>query len=255
MTAQLLSAISESELCRLSALPSYCLVSTPCLAARSRNRGFHMLIHLPSMVLKHGALNCFVLERKHKNVKAWANRSANVHSGWAKNILHEVTARHLAHIARPDAFAVCGLCSRSERNIPAKMRQHILSQISVGGRPVPTTASLWRGRSSRPNLFDRVTVGDVVFYSTRAGLQACCNVISHFAIDLDGAETFHITMIEPMHFVKTDPNNKRVSIHKKSGQQVIVPTEAIQCVASCWSQKADDTVSVVRQTWHTPAFA
>ena len=62
----------------------------------------HMSLHLIEQIV-HGLPNCFVLERKHKNVKRFSNIILNTSSNWDASALREVTSRHLAMLQHGDS--------------------------------------------------------------------------------------------------------------------------------------------------------
>lgn len=60
---------------------------------------FHWLLHLFVCLHRHGCIpNCFTLERKHKNAKRFANHSFKTGPAFDRNILREITARHIGII-------------------------------------------------------------------------------------------------------------------------------------------------------------
>jgi hypothetical protein len=67
---------------------------------------FHWLLHLWKLMQKfRRLLNCFCLERKHRQPKRYASDLANISSGSSKSLLMEVTSHFLGQITHPDAFA------------------------------------------------------------------------------------------------------------------------------------------------------
>ena len=64
---------------------------------------FHMALHLIDQYRKHGKLpNCWALERKHKNVKKFANNVQNTKCDFEAYVLREVTVQHLGVLSMND---------------------------------------------------------------------------------------------------------------------------------------------------------
>ena len=62
---------------------------------------FHLSIHFPMFLERWGLLpNCFVLERKHRTPKRFANEHRNTSSHWEASILRECTTLHFAELDR-----------------------------------------------------------------------------------------------------------------------------------------------------------
>ena len=64
------------------------------------------LTHLPKMMADVGILpSCWVLERKHKGVKRYANGLTNSSCPWDRSVLRDVTVGHLEELTN-DHFGV-----------------------------------------------------------------------------------------------------------------------------------------------------
>ena len=58
---------------------------------------FHEMMHFPAFLRTWSYIpNCFVLERKHKHAKRFANEVRNTALLWEAVVARDITARHLA---------------------------------------------------------------------------------------------------------------------------------------------------------------
>ena len=118
---------------------------------------FHLLLHLPAHLKKYGFLpNCFVHERKHKCSKRFANNSVNTDANWESAVLREMTCHHL-HALSEDESRFCLVPALvGARSPPAKLLNALNHQFGPGDYQVASSARL--------ASYERISVGDVVFY-------------------------------------------------------------------------------------------
>ena len=119
---------------------------------------FHQLLHMPSFLHKHGVLpNCFVLERKHRAVKRFANQIQNTSRDYSTSVLREVTCRHIAKLQLPTArHFESDPCLIEPKTPSARVRDMLQAEFGNGNVMVSRTA--------RFNKWEKVSQGDLVMY-------------------------------------------------------------------------------------------
>ena len=67
---------------------------------------FHYSLHLPDVLARWGWLpSCWVLERKHKNAKAWGEKLKDTSRDWHVSVLRELTAQHMALLKAHESYS------------------------------------------------------------------------------------------------------------------------------------------------------
>ena len=142
---------------------------------------FHFAMHLAGFLGRWGTLpNCYVLERKHKQVKRFANEVRNTSSNWESSVLREITSRHVAELSqRPHFEITAGLVDPHG----VSKRFGVMLQAAVGPRALDCfSASL----SVRVNAWERVHKGDVVAVRGAEGAIEVGQALWHVAVQVEG---------------------------------------------------------------------
>lgn len=92
---------------------------------------FHRCVHFADQLARWAfILGCWMLERKHKDPKAFASATKNL-VAYEKTVLHETTCRNLYRLQLPDTFSVTvGLISAVPASIGTRKFLRKLLQLS-----------------------------------------------------------------------------------------------------------------------------
>ena len=136
---------------------------------------FHYVIHFPSFIRRWQILpNCFVLERKHKFPKRYANALLNTAADWEKSILKEVTNVQLASLADTVAFDD-GAALLAPHIASKKLNRVLQHEFNVEPNVVFMTST-----AARINEWDKCSLGDVVsLHDGRVGRVALHGAYQH----------------------------------------------------------------------------
>lgn len=158
---------------------------------------FHFCLHLPSMLNTHGMLiSCFVMERKHKEVKRVANNLSNTHGWFESNILETVTQMHLQDLA--DDCYMPPLTASLVKAHPAGPDLTAIVRNSLD-----VTGEVQTSKTAFFSSYQQCSVNDVVLYDAGASLgvgqvqfhvsvDSCCiSCITRWAPA--GNNEFHVT--------------------------------------------------------------
>ena len=140
----------------------------------------HYMMHFPAFIRRWQFLpNCFVLERKHKIPKKYANPLLNTQTNWETFVLRDVTNEHLTTLESTIVFDDgIGLISPypASKNLNATLQR----ELNVGPDVVFMTS-----KQARMNEWDKCSKGDVVLlHDGRVG-----EVVLHAAFVSDDAWT------------------------------------------------------------------
>ena len=134
----------------------------------------HYMLHVAQSMRETGyLLNCFVLERKHKGIKLYANNRHTVSPDWSKQLLEQVTLSYCQRLAEHeeplehDAVFLAG----AVQDAPAEINQSFQDDFP-GSAPVMTAL----GASVCGNMIKR---DDVVTFATDTGQTAHGQVMYH----------------------------------------------------------------------------
>ena len=180
-----------------------------------------MSLHLIEQIV-FGLPNCFVLERKHKNVKRFSNIIMNTSSNWDASALREITSRHVAMLEHGDAMHFNESSCLLNYSRPTKRFVQCMQELFGydAGISTSTTARInkWESCSRgdvvmvmQPNM--SITVGRIMFHvdvrTTVSKMLCSCieawTLISqyslysewncaHDSVQLQLIETCHIAM-------------------------------------------------------------
>lgn len=208
----------------------------------------HCLHHIGPQLERWGRScypNCFVLERKHKSVKAIANHSTNVKDdtslSWDISLLREVTSSHI-HRLSCDVGQFCAETGlQKSRPVP----KALLAQLA----PLFGAADFQTAHIARINEFERVYKGDVVVAAVN-GEHVAGTVVHHVAVASFGVTSF-VTMLDLLAF--TSQPHARCSSHARCGAGQWIFTSQIEC--SCiWSESAG-SVRILRTPHVDPKWS
>ena len=141
---------------------------------------FHQLAHLPKFPFDQ-LPNCFVHERKHKNIKKFANPVFNTAHDWDASILREVTSLHIERLATADRTLFSEQASLVNPREPSRtMKQSI---IDVLGNEF-ASATLRTSRTARVHKFEHASVGDIVLVG-HADPPLIGRIVYHISVQVD----------------------------------------------------------------------
>lgn len=183
---------------------------------------FHSTLHFPTFVERHVVLpNCFVLERKHKQPKRFANEIRNTSGNWEATLARDVTNRHISTLAgRPPMGTVQLLDPIRE---PTEALAVSLT-VALGAGEYRTS------RSARINDWERVGTGDVVMLAV-AGVHVVGQIaLLADRLDADGRVPF--CQVEQFEF--SAAAGQHGSKYVRTGKHSIQLVQDIMC-ALVWS--------------------
>ena len=136
---------------------------------------FHYGLHLPKMLKTHQMLVCcFVHERKHREIKRFANQVTNTWSNFESSILESVAAAHLSDLASYEDFFVDAVLINPR---PAPPDLATIIQSAVG-----SNADVSYSKAAQFRQGERCCSNDVVVVDLQDGKQIC-EIWFHVAID------------------------------------------------------------------------
>ena len=122
---------------------------------------FHCLHHIAPQLERWSAKcypNCFVLERKHKSVKAIANEAHNVRHDrsltWDAGLLRDVTSSHIHRLSCDIGQFSTEPGLQKSREVPKALRAQLQHMFGA--------ADFQTAHVARVNEWERVSKGDVV---------------------------------------------------------------------------------------------
>lgn len=133
---------------------------------------FHYSLHLPALLRKHSRLiSCWTHERKHKQLKMWANQVANAGEWYERSVLKEVTQTCFSTLESFQPSSV-HLCSPKEAT-PQVLRRFAMGFIQPG-------ANLMVAKSV--NVFGMTChIGDVVVLNNE-GTHQVGQIYAHIEV-------------------------------------------------------------------------
>ena len=205
---------------------------------------FHYAFHFPAYLRRFGFVpSCFVLERKHKVPKRFANEVRNTNSAWEASVLREVTCHHLAALASghfgagvslPDAHP----CSK---RLMAMLQKEI--SVSAGQDPIYATA-----QTARINDWERCSKGDVVLVKMPDGGHDAAEVALHVSVQVGQQPTLFLTMVHLWEKLSTGPRSSKWK--RCSDASGFCFTKDLQC-SVVWG--ASGKIATVLKPWQMDA--
>ena len=129
----------------------------------------HWLLHLAETLAELGLLlNCFVLERKHKVAKRYANDLTNTSKQPSKSLISEAICHHFCLLSRDGVFNFdVGLINGKRAS--AELRKLIIQTLAFEG---DDPADVYVSNESRINPMEVCSVSDVVLVKEGDGFAA-----------------------------------------------------------------------------------
>jgi hypothetical protein len=176
---------------------------------------FHWMLHFAQHLEQFTTLlSCFVTERKHRAVKAYANDIKNTIM-FDESILSEVTCAHLARMDDPDVFSTrVGLIQ--PRMPTPKLARLVYEALDID---VNIRVHVLMGRESRFNKFGTCAINDVVAMQVGTALQIG-QVRFHFEVEGEP-----VSIISTWDDLKPDEHGSCVC--KPSGRHITIETSDI----------------------------
>lgn len=166
----------------------------------------HYSVHLPDQLDRHGCLlQCFVQERRHKEIKRWANQLQTGSEGVERSLLREVTLSHLHDLMSYGTHCLEKWEPQAPEDVARAFQHHFVLYMLEGALEV----SLWASRTKR---------GDIVMVGA-----------SSVSEEMVGEVWFHLRYqdTELTMVAKYDPTSTKNSF-KASKDTFFVPTSAIR---------------------------
>ena len=185
----------------------------------------HLALHLAMQMEKHGCLlNCFVHERRHKELKRYANQQMSSQKGSEKGLLQEVFLTHIEALDRDDLVPAVGL--QAPREATKQLHECFCQHFSLPAAPgLMTSSSVTVPRWRLIKTDDVVLVGGasegaavVLFHCSFHGLLISC---LSFLEKTDKPNTFLKAAQANVVFVET-MNILGPCIHRAEGDKVVV---------------------------------
>ena len=210
---------------------------------------FHSLHHIAPQLERWPAKcypNCFVLERKHKSVKAIANEAHNVRHdrslSWDAGLLRDVTSSHIHRLSCDIGQFSTEPGLQKSRDVPKALRaqlQHMFGAADFQTAPV-----------ARVNEWERVSKGDVVIAALGNGAHVAGTAVVHISVTCFGVTSI-LTMLDVLEF-KSRPH-ARCSSHVRRGVGMWIFTSQIEC-ACIWSESMG-SVRILRTVHVDPVWS
>ncbi|CAK0891030.1 unnamed protein product [Prorocentrum cordatum] len=208
---------------------------------------FHYLHHFANYVRRWGHValpSCWVLERKHKTSKRFANAlqaGAAASSGWDANVLKSVTERHLWQLMDGDTFKVNCLVNATR---PSKaISRELLQQF--GPADFVTSAA------ARCRYHD-VKYGDVVLLEDGGGEHIAAEVLKHLSFTKNG-HYYGLSLVLPYFF--KEKLHPRASAHVLGGDADAFWAHTASIVCSlAWAPREGGGIRVARPIWSQPRW-
>lgn len=183
---------------------------------------FHSMLHFPKFIRRCPILpNCFVLERKHKQPKRFANEVRNTASNWDESIARDVTNRHVASLN--GRVMADGL--RPPVNVPSPAVRAQL-QSAFGAH-----CDFKIAKSARVNAWETVSRRDIVLMQI-AGIFVVGRIALLAEVAEDGESRHTVCQVECYEFVKTA--GKLGGKYRNSGRISVQLVQDVVC-ALMWS--------------------
>ena len=163
----------------------------------------HYSLHLPRQLSEQSMLvPCFVHERRHKELKRFANAQANARMGTERSLLEEMTLTHLEALGRVDLERKVELLKprAASWELKASFSQHFgITQTQADGLQTSLSASFKRFRcvSARDvvAIVDPPGVAEVYFHCSFAGQLLTCVA---FYEETEVTNTFRLKQGDPI---------------------------------------------------------
>jgi len=195
---------------------------------------FHWILHFPQHLRKWGFLpSCFVLERKHRMVKRYAQdiRNTGKRSGYELSVLTEVVCHTLAVLPTTNAFNRSAHLEK--RCAMPKMLIQVISE-ALGPLPLDNCFSCSSAKLSPAGSCSK---NNIVMLKSSTEPPEVCAVIAH--IEVHGVCFTLANQLELLSFSAATWSAKFCVIHKI----ILVPTEEISQPLTCrWENTSEITV-------------
>ena len=200
---------------------------------------FHYSVHFADYLRRFGFVpSCFVLERKHKVPKRFANEVRNTNSAWEASVLREVTCHHVAALTSGH-FGV-NVALQNAHKCSKKMLSMLQREIPARGCDVVYTTA----QTARINAWERCSKGDVVILKMLDGAHDVAQVALHVSVQVDQQPPLCLTLV---HLWEKVSVNARSSKWKRcEDASGFVFTEDLQC-SLIWA--ASGSIATVLQPW------
>ena len=190
---------------------------------------FHMSIHLPMFLQRWGFLpNCFVLERKHRVPKKYANDMRNTSGDWEKSVLRECTAAHFAELERNTTHFQAAACLIDAFAPKAAMLKTLLSALGVHHIPdAHHGIELTTARTARINEWETCAKQDVVLI--KSGVDEFVAQIRFFVSIHDRAAAHDHTLAGVERWRKVAAGNRCSKWQRSVDDLKLVVVDEIAC--------------------------
>ena len=195
---------------------------------------FHEMMHFPAFLRTWSYIpNCFVLERKHKHAKRFANEVRNTNGPWEAVVARDITARHLESLQSSTTTTAAALLEPLKRP-STTMLDTLQAEFPLMLEP----SEIKIARVARINEFEKIAVGDTVLY-WRDGRCLVGKVLMLAVLEV---ETCPVSLVAAYELL--EPATKRSAKYKRTDVRFLVAIDAVYC-ALIWAGSGD-TITVLR---------
>ena len=185
---------------------------------------FHWSLHFGDFLRRYGYLPaCFMLERKHKTPKRYANQLTNTSCNYEAGVSRELTAHHMAALSQPRFETAVGLVE--PRRAPASALRLLKDQLQL-----PEDAVVRVARIARISEWERVAVGDVVL-AELDGATVVGEICLHASIEHGQAQSNAVPLAATMlsRWIQTSADGARSTKYRKTDERMMLATGLIRC--------------------------
>lgn len=143
---------------------------------------FHYSLHLPAMLRRHGCLvSCFVHERKHKEIKRYANNITNTSGAFESSILESSLYLHLEILADAKSLPNATTHLINPRPAPQKLAAAVRHELQTQAEVLTATQAIYKPlqKCSRRDVVlvsinDQSCIAEICFHVEVDGLCLTC---------------------------------------------------------------------------------
>lgn len=215
--------------------------------------GFHQIFHFASFLesdrFRLVLPNCWVLERKHKSVKAVGNLTVTRHD-WDKTVLRESSCHHFYALAKKVFHGGYLVGSHA----PKKPLQKVLQECTG----LPDASSLQCARAAKTNRWEHIFQGDRVVYSPVS--QPNHQRIGIVRLFVDFGEGILLCLLTPCCLTDSEGGlapeaeaDVRLSCHTPEAYSEWVPLSIIRA-ACIWAPGQGEAMRIFVPVWMAPRW-
>ena len=201
----------------------------------------HSCLHFATFLDRWGILpNCFVLERKHRFPKRWANAQVNTSSSYEGAVLRSCTAHHLEVLAHGDTFATAAALVEGS---PAKGKVAKTLVETFGNNIGVCNVS----QKARISEFEVVHVGDLCLLSSAEGEPHRFVLIQYLLQQVDVPGSVPLALVRVYTAAEEQPRSWKLAA-AAGDEATLVPCCDIT-TALIWTEGGAGRLQAVKPFW------